>query len=592
MTLPLVILLAIVTLTVLAFALEWAPIDVVALGCLAALLLFDLVSADEAISGFSNPAVITVMMMFVLSSSLMHSGIVTRIGHWITEVTGTSRWGASLLLLVTTGVLSAFINNTAAVSVFIPVAIHLAKHFRFSPSKILMPLSWVAIFGGTCTLIGTSTNLLVSALAPEHGIEPFRVFEFMRLGMVFLLVGLAYTIVFPLRFLPSRVITSSLTRKYHLSGFLTELKVPADSKIVGRNVLEENLSERFQMTVLEILRGERKIAYDIRSVRLEEGDILLVRGAMENILGFKQAYNLLLLTDIKLDDSDLNDESTILAEIQLSPTSGLVGSTLKEINFRKRYGAFVIALSRTGDLLQNKIAWIPLKGWDTLLVFGPRQRVEQLSEEDDFIPLGERDLSLRLHPRWWLSSLVIPLVVLVAAVGLMPIVKAAILGVVLLLVARVLTVQQLYRSIDWQVIFLLAAILPLGAAMERTGMAALIGDGLGRVGEQAGPTALVSVIYLATGLLTSIFSNGATAVLMVPIAASAGASLGIDPKPLLMAVTYAASASFMTPVGYQTNTMVYGPGNYRFMDYIRFGAPLNLVFWVLATFLIPVFWPF
>ncbi len=592
MTFDTAILLAIVVLTITAFVREWASMDVIALSCLALLLLFNLVTTKEAVAGFSNSAVITVMMMFILSEGLVQSGLVTKAGYRIADLTGTSQMVASVLLLALVGVISAFINNTAAVSVFMPVAIHLCRHFRISPSKLLMPLSFVAVAGGTCTLFGTSTNLLVGSLAEESGLRPFGVFEFAAFGFILLVVGLTYNVFVPMRLLPSRTILSSLTRKYHLSGYLTELRVPPGSKLIGRTVVEEQVSQRFQLNVLEILRGREKIAADLRSIPLEAGDALIVRGGVEDIIGFREQFGLLLLTDIKLSDEDLSDAHTILAEVQLSPASELVDSTLKEIDFRRRFGCFVLALNRTGELIQERLAHIKLRQWDTVLVFGPRSRVEALYEMEDFVALGERDLKLNLSPRWWISAGTITAVVLLSAFAIMPILKAAILGVVVLLLTRVITIQQSYHAIDWTVIFLLAAILPLSTAMTNTGLADWIGSALGRFGVEYGALAMLSLLYLATSLLTSFFSNNATAVLMAPIALTAAVQLGIDARPLLMAVAYAASASFMTPMGYQTNAMVFGPGNYRFGDYLKFGAPLNLIFWILATILIPVIFPF
>jgi len=462
MNLDSAILLGIVAFTILAFAREWMSMDAVALTCLGLLLALDLVTVEEAVSGFSNSAVITVMMMFVLSEGLVQSGLITKLGYRIAEFGGTHRM-AALLLLVVTGVSSAFINNTAAVSVLMPVAIHLARHFKFSPSKILLPLSYMAIIGGTCTLLGTSTNLLVSSLAAEHGKAEFTVFEFLTLGSILFVVGLAYYAFFLGRYLPSRSIISSLTRKYHITGFLTEVRVPANSKLIGRTVLDEHVSERFYLNVLEVIRGKQKITSDLRNTALLEGDVLLVRGNVEDIVAFRERYGLLLLTDIKLTDADLSDRNTILAEIQVAPVSRLVGSTIKEINFRKRFGSFVLGINSTGHMIRDKLALIPLKAWDILLVFGPRSRVEALDGTDDFVRLGETEVKLRLSNRWWISSALIPIVVLSAAVGWMPILKAAILGVVVLLVTRCVTMQQAYRSIDWAVIFLLAAILPLAA---------------------------------------------------------------------------------------------------------------------------------
>ncbi|REJ81872.1 MAG: SLC13 family permease [Acidobacteria bacterium] len=575
----------------LAFVFDRLPIDVVALSSLALLLLFDLVTPEEAISGFSNPAVITVMMMFILSYALTHSGLLNKLGQRIAALSGKSHWLASATLLMVAGVLSAFINNTAALAIFLPVGIQLARHYSFSPSRLLLPLSYISIVGGTCTLIGTSTNLLISSLAEQHGQPPFGVFEFLPLGIILFLVGSVYCFaVMP--HLPERVDSASLMGRYNLTSFLTEVRVPeSGSRLVGRTVLEEGISERLQLNVLEILRGNRRIASDLRRTVIEPGDVMIVRGAMQHIVRFREQYGLLLLTDVKLEDSDLSDEENILAEIQLSPSSSMTGQTLKEIDFRRRHGCFVLALNRTGEMIRDKLAQIPLRQWDTLLVFGPRERVEALLSEDDFISLQELDIRLRMPGRWWVGVAIIPIVVLLAATGVMSILKASILGVAALVLLGGLTITKAYESINWTVIFLLAMILPLGIAMENTGLAAIIGEWIGDIGENASPFIALSVIYLATALLSEIVSNNSTAVLMAPIAITTATTLGLEPKAFLMAVAYAASASFLTPMGYQTNAMVYGPGGYRFLDYVVFGAPLKIVFWLLSVLLIPVFWP-
>jgi len=586
------LLIAIVLFAVASFALQKLPIDVTAITALGLLLAFGLVTPEQGISGFANPAVVTVMMMFILSGSLVQSGVVSRLGHRIAHLSGRSGWRASIALLLLAGVLSAFINNTAAVAILMPMAILLAKHFQLSPSRLLMPLSYISILGGTCTLIGSSTNLLVSSLAVEAGEEPFSVFELAWVGVPLFLAGLVYVVLVPMRRAPEREAGESLTRKYHISSYLTEVQVPAGSPLIGRTVLEEELSERFRLNVLEIVRGGRKIAVDIRGTPLQADDMLIVRGAMDDIVACKEQYGLLLLSDIKLGDEDLSDASNILIEIQLSPTSRLVGRTLKEIDFRKRYGCFVLALKRAGGTIRDKLAFVPLHQWDTLLVFGPRLRIEALNQMEDFTPLQEVPVRLRLAPRWWLSAAVIPAVVVLAAIGWMPILKAAILGVVTLLLTRTMTIRQAYNAIDWTVIFLLATVLPIGTAMHNTGLDRILGETLAEIARPHGPWALLVATVLATSLLTEVISNNAAAVLMVPPALAAAASLGVDAKPLLMGITYAASMSFMTPIGYQTNTMVFGPGGYRFTDFTRFGSPLNLIGWLLASILIPFIWPF
>ena len=585
------ILVAIIAFTFLAFSFEWLPIDAVALSSLGLLLLFGLVTPQEAIRGFSNDAVITVMMMFILSYGLAHTGLIDRFGQKLSQMSGNTHWLGAIALILVCGVLSAFVNNTAAMAILMPVGIQIAKHYDVSSSRILLPLSYLSIIGGTCTLIGTSTNLLVSSRSEESGYGAFSMFEFLGLGLILLAVGFTYIVLVPMRFLKPRAATSDLTAKYQLSSFLTEVQVPDGSQLIGRSVLDAHINERFRLTVLEILRGGERIAVDLRARPIQADDLLIVEGRMEDIVNFRDHYGLRLLTDVKVDDRELSDQNNIMAEIQLSPVSRLTGSTIRDLDFRRRFGCFVLALNRYGESIREKLAHIVLHNWDTLLVFGPRSRIEALYETEDFVPLQEVKLRLVIPRRWWLSVAIIPLVVLLAATGATSILKASILGAVALIVFGGISVQQAYEAINWTVIFLLVGILPMGIAMEKTGLAAMIGESIANAGADYGAWAVIALIYLATALLSEIVSNNSTAVLMVPIAGTAATSMGLDPKPFMITVAFAASASFLTPMGYQTNAMVFGPGGYRFMDYVKFGAPLKIMFFVISVLLIPRFWP-
>lgn len=584
------LLVALLLFMLVAAALEWMAVEVVALVVLATLLVSGQLTLAEATRGFSDPAVLTVLMM-VLSEAISESGVVAQVGHRITRWSGGHTGLQVALLFGVTGVLSMFINNTAAVAMFIPVAIQLAKQMRASPSRLLLPLNYSAIVGGTCTLIGTSTNILVSSLAADRGLAPFSMFEFLRMGIFYFAAGMAYNLLL-VRRLPDRGDPASLTGKYQLATYLTEVRVPASSPLVGRTVVEARISDRYFLNILEIQRDTRKIAFDLRSTPIEPGDALIVRGSMQDIVTFKEQQGLLLLSDIKLTDAELADQQNILAEMQLSPASTLEGMSLREIDFRRRFGAFVLALSRAGESIREKLGHISLRRWDTLLVFGPRRAVEQLYKLDDFLPLQEIDLRLRLHPRWWLHGLTLVGVVVSSAVFGVNILTAALVGVVLLLASRTVKVQRVYRSVQWSVFFLLAATIPLGGAVEKSGLADHFGRWLAERGVDGGPWVALSLLYLATMILTEMLSNASTAVLMLPVALSTAAALGVDPKPMVMAITFAASNGFVTPIGYQTNAMVYGAGNYRYRDFLKAGIPLNLLFWGMSSLLIPVFWPF
>ncbi|MFN7942772.1 MAG: SLC13 family permease [Thermoanaerobaculia bacterium] len=586
-----ILLLGILGFLILASVANWFAVEVVALIVLGLLLTGGLVTVDQAVAGFGNPAVLTVLLMMILSEGLAASGVVAAIGHRISRLAGGHAWRAVLLLLVSAGAISAFVNNTAVVAMFLPIGIQLAKQYRLAPSKLLLPLNNAAIFGGTCTLIGTSTNLVVDALVERHGMRPLGMWEFLPMGLVFLGIGTLYNLLL-VRWLPSRADESSLTAKYQLTPYLTELRVAPESLLVGRTVVEDQLADRFGLTVLEIVRGTRKIATELRSTAIEPGDILIVRGAMEDIVLFKEQMRLLLLSDIKLKDADFTDQENILAEVLLSPASTLEGMTLKEIDFRKRFGAFVLALARAGERMREKLAAIPLQRYDTLLVFGSRRRVEELYQSVDFMPLQEVDLRLRLHPRWWLFLAVFVSVVAVESLFDVPLLAAALVGFALLLASRAIKIQSIYRTLNWGVFFLLAATLPIGTALETTGLATRLGDWLAGQGAAHGPTTALALLYLGTMILTELLSNTGTAVLMFPIAIATAAHLGVEARPFVMAVAFAASNGFMTPIGYQTNAMVYGAGGYRYSDFLLAGLPLNLAFWGLATWLIPRIWSF
>ncbi len=574
------------------FISEIFPIDLVAGLILGSLLLTGLISVDEALSGLSNQATITIGAMFVLSFGLQKTGAVNFLGDRIIHHSNENVTHIFVIFLLVTVVLSSAINNTAAVAIFLPLALQFSHEFHFSPSKILIPLSYASIFGGTMTLIGTSTNILVSNIAAEHGLGALRMFEFAKLGAVFVVVGLVYLVFFARQNLPVRSIVSSLTQKYHMTRYLTELRVPEDSPMVGQTPLDKQISARYDLNILGIVRNHQKILIDIRITPLRAEDILLVRGPIDRIMRLKDREKLLLLTDTKLNDEELSIGDNTLTEVLVSPNSRLIGSTLKEIDFRRRYGCFVLAIRKSGEILRNKISNIPLNATDTLLIYGSRRRIDALKDDQNFVVLQEVGIKLQHGKKWMIAIGTIIGVVALAALNVMPILKSAILGCLVLVLTRTLTMQEAYKAVDWSVIFLLAGVIPLGRAMENTGLAQLIGDYVAQLGGPYGPVAVLAGMYLATNLLTETMSNNSTAIIMAPIAITTAQALGVNPIPFLMAVTFAASASFMTPVGYQTNAMVYGPGGYRYTDYLKFGTPLNLTFLLIAVVLIPRIWPF
>ena len=597
MTPDIAIVLSMITLMIVLFVKEIFPLDVTALLVLVIFLVMGNLTLEEAISGFSNQAVITIAILFVLSHAMQKSGILEYGVVRLNKLTERSKLLGLSVFLISIAFASAFVNNTAIVAIFIPLTIRMAQQYNLSPSKLLIPLSYIAIIGGTLTLVGTSTNLLVNSIYVNTTLaEPLGMFEFSRYGIFILIIGLLYIIFAVPLILPSRTVTTSLTQSYHMGGYLTELKVTQESPMVGRTFIERAINKNYDITVLDIIREGKVISKNIRNTIIHPDDVLFVRGSLENFLRMKEVEKVTMLTDEKLTQDELIHDNNTLVECVLTNQSDLAGKSLMEINFRRRFGSFILAIRREGAILRRKIAHVVLQYFDTLLVYGPRDKIKELSESGNFIVLGEIEATLQKHRFWWVSLVVIISTVTLAALGLVPILKGALVGLILLMVLRVISTNETYQAINWQVIILIAALIPVGIVIQKSGTADWLATAMYQAVElfdpALRPVVMVSLIYLVTMILTEMVSNAATAIIMTPIAISIAMQIGLDPKPFIFSVCFAASASFITPIGYQTNLMVYGPGGYKFSDYIKVGLPLAISLWIMATFLIPVLWPF
>ena len=592
-------ILIVLSLIVLAFSLfvtEKFPLDVTALLILSILLLGKFLTPEEAISGFANPAVITIGLLFILSHALQKTRLLEYLIIRINKLVSRSRNLGLGVYLLTIGIASALMNNTAIVAIFMPVTIRLAHQYKISPSKLLIPLSYAAIMGGTLTLVGTSTNLLVNAIYIDNGGEALGMFEFARYGWIPLIIGLAYIIWIAPLILPSRTITSSLTKSYHMAGYLTEMKISNDSPLVGKTCRERNINQNYDVMVLDIQREGHLISTKVGEEIIQSGDILFVKGAVENFLRMKEVEKISLLTDEKLTQKELEQEDNVLMECMLTDKSDIIGKTLMQSNFRKRFRTFILAIRRDGSIIRKKVAHVILHTYDTLLIYGRRKQIDKLAINGDFILLGEVQAELVKSRYWWVSILAIISTIILAAFGILPILKGAIISAVILLMFKIISPNEAYQSIHWQVIILIAALIPLGIVIESTGTATFIGELISNTvvgfSTDIQPYILLGLIYLITMILTEVSSNTATAIIMTPIVMAGTNQIGIDPRPFIFAVCFAASASFITPVGYQTNLMVYGPGGYKFSDFIKVGMPLSIIFWLLAILLIPIIWPF
>ncbi len=586
-TLQLAVTLAVLAGAVFLFVTEKLAVDVVALLVLSALLVTGVLTPAEALSGFSNPATITVAAMFVLSAGLQRSGVIEGLGDQLARI--KRGWLFALVMMILAAGLSAFVNNTAVVAVFLPMVIAAVSANRLAPSKFLIPLSFAAQFGGVCTLVGTSTNLLVDSLARQAGLSGFTVLEFAPLGIWFVGVGMIY-LMLARPFLPDLGVPAAPNDERR-GRFLTELMVGDSSSVIGKAGGVALPLDTGDAYLLEI-RREGALLPRPRSEPIQAGDRLLLRGSWPELDTLRRKLGL-KFDQVAADLSGNPDEERVHARVMIAPGSHLAGHTLAELRFGHSHRALVHGLQRSGGGgVRLPPHHVVLEVGDILMLDAPKSSLDTMRVDPGLMLLGEQR---QRRINWWhatASVAVVTAAVGIAALGWLPIVATALLGGVALVMLQCLRSDEAYAAVDWRVIILLAGLLPLGIALQKTGGADWMArNALGSIAEH-GPLVTLAVIYLITAVMTEMMSNNAAAVLVVPIAISAAHNLGVDPKPFLVAVAFAASTSFATPVGYQTNTMVYTAGGYRFIDFPKIGVPLNLVFWVMAIILIPRYFPF
>lgn len=592
MTFEIVFVFVVLLLAVFLFVTEKLPVDLVALLVMALLLVSGVVTPAQGLAGFSNTATITVGAMFILSAGLFKTGAVGFLGNIVNRIFKGPFILAILTVMVIVGFLSAFINNTPVIAIFLPILLGAARQTGVSVSKILMPVSFASMFGGVCTLIGSSTNILVSSIAEQKGLPAFSMFEFAPLGLILFGAGTAYMLLVGIRLIPERRGQGDLTESFALSEYLTEIVLLPNAASIGYAIKDSPLVMDLDIDILEIRREDELIQQPKGSVILRSNDNLLVRCDLEKIRALQERTGIRFKPHAKWGDDSLTSQDYRLIEAVVVPHSPLVRSTLKISNFRENYGATVLAIRHRGELLREKLSATVLSGGDVLLLEIHQDRLNAFKRSKDFIVTSELDAVEFRRNKVVLAALIVLGVILAASLNFAPIVVAAAVGAILLILTKCITLEEAYQAIDWKIIFLLAGVLSLGMALEKTGAARLISTQLVSTVGTLGLIALVSAFYLLTSALTEMMSNNATAALLAPITIATAATLGVNPQPFLVAVTFAASASFMTPVGYQTNTMIYGPGQYKFFDFVRVGTPLNIIFWLLATVLIPVFWKF
>ncbi|MBK8859288.1 MAG: SLC13 family permease [Opitutaceae bacterium] len=582
----------------LCFVWEKFPPDVTALGLLLVLIATGLLSAPDALSVFSNPAPLTVGAMFVLSAALVKCGAIDRLSVLIE---GSARWpyaAVIFVMVVMVATISAFINNTPVVVVFLPVVLKLARKMQLAPSKLLIPLSYGAVLGGTCTLVGTSTNLIVNGILTSRGLPGFSMFELAWLGVPVTLIGTVYLSLAGNRLLPVRQMLSSILSEEERREYITEAFVQPDSPVLGKTLAGAGLTRARGIRVLEIVRDGVALYLAPEEVRLKAGDRIIMACRMTGILHTRRTAGVDLVTELNLGLEQIAAHEGSMVEAMVTPHSALVGHSVREMNFRQRYRMVVLAVHRQGRNVRDQLETLPILGGDVLLMMGTDQAIDNLAQGDDFMFFDRARVPAK--PQTGKVALVVGVIAAVicgAALEWVPIELGALSGCIIICLTKCLKTADAYASIEWNILFLIYGMLAMGLAMEQTGAAAWLAtnavNGVQHfIPETHKGIVMLGCMYLITTVLTEILSNNAVAALMAPIAIGVAVTLGMDPKPFIVAVAFAASASFATPIGYQTNTYVYGVGGYRFSDFLRIGVPLNAVCFIAAMLIIPRVWPF
>jgi di/tricarboxylate transporter len=582
--------LLVTVLVFVAFIKSWAAPDVIALTALIVVVVLGALTPNQVLELFSNSAPVTIGAMFILSGALERTGVMEWLARQFSRAAGKSQIRALLVLFLLVVPLSAFANNTPVVVVFLPILMAYARESGVPASKLLIPLSFLAILGGTTTLIGTSTNILVSSTAASMGQEPFSIFEITKLGLLYSLIGGAYLLLVGRHLLPERPTLSSLLSSEDTRSFYSQAVVARGSSLAGKCLPETSLGQSRTVRIFEVRRaGVRVSDTPIDQLPLQAGDLLVLRGSARDVGMLRETGDLDLAEDEKLD---VGGREVRLVEAIIGPQSAMLGRTIRELGLRRHYGVVAAALHRRGENLLEQFQDIPLQFGDTVLFEGPESNLARLREEDDFLSLNvmrDKPFRRKLAP---VAIGTLVGVVLLSALGIFPIVTAALVGAVVVVLTRCLDSSEAYHSIDWPILFMIIGMLGLGKALETTGAAAFLAQNTATIFGPFGPWAVLAVVYLIATILTEMVTNNAVAIILTPIVIGLAESMGISARPFLVAIMFAASASFCTPIGYQTNTYVFGAGGYKFTDFARIGVPLNLLLFVTAVWLIPRFWPF
>jgi len=597
------IYLAVLTVVVFAaFVKEWLSAELVAILAMVACVFAGVLSVDpgaenNALMVFAHPAPITVACMFILSAALERVGIIESLGVWFERVAGGTPSKMLIVLMLIVMALSGFVNNTPVVVVFMPIVLGICRRKEYKSSKFLIPLSYAAVAGGTMTIIGTSTNLVASGIASKS-MASFSMFEITPLGIIFVAVTFVYMLTIGRKLLPERTTLAALIDSDTGREFITHAYVKEGSPLVGKLFPETEIAGMKKARVLEVVRDGGRLRNPLPEICFEVGDEIIFKGVIAGLMGISETKGIEIRGDDGLGLGDIRTESAVLMEGIVGPESSLVGKNLKELNFRQRFGVLIMAVHRRGQNLRERFEDERLAFGDTLLVQGPREQMRRLFQQKDFINLSEPKHQALRKGKAPIVLLSLGIFVVLGALGgnfgipQVPTVLLALSCALLVLVTRCLDPHEAFSAIEWKVIFMICGMLGLGMAMDQSGLASSLATASVQLVGVDNPMLMLSAFYLLAAILTEMISNNAVAALLTPLAIYVSVKMGVDARPFVVAVMFGASASFATPIGYQTNTFVYGAGGYKFGDFFKVGFPLALILWVVASLMIPLLWPF
>lgn len=594
MTVDQILILVILLGALILFVTERLRVDVVAMLVLAALLLTGLVTVEEAFAGFASPAVITVLAVFIISGALYYSGVADALARAVLRLAGDDPVRLLIIIMVTAGIMSAFMNNIGAVAIMLPSVVSAANCLRIAPSRLLLPLAFAALLGGNITLIGTPPNILASSILDSYPeLDSFGFFDFAPMGILVLVAGILYMVFIGRHLLPDRRAVTDPAELNSLRSYMSEVRIAENSSLAGKTLADAGLGERHNLNIIQIQRGKNDPLFPYPDQRLRSGDILLVEGQRDDLLLAGDMYQLVSVPGVDGGDPDLavNFGRGTLAEITPGPRSDIVGLTLREIDFRNRYDLSVLAMRHSGESLVSPLSDVQLEFGDALLVQGEASKIDLLRRDDDFLVLDTPPPETRRLEKGRLALVILLATLVVITAGWLEPAAGMFIGALLMVLTGVLRIDEAYDAIEWKAIFLIACLLPLGVALESSGTAELIAQTIIRLVGDLGPMVVLMAVFVMTALLTEVISNAAAAVLVVPIAIDAALGLGASPYAFVMAVVIAASTSFLLPVGHQVNVLVFGPGGYRVTDYTKVGVWLNIIILILVAIFLPIFWP-